>query len=409
MRVCIVGSLPRPLGGVATYCYNLSSELSKLGTEVTFFDRNPNKDKIIPKGLNDYEMLNGSLSVFLKIFSNLTLSSLRSFIFLWIKLFAECFKFRKNLSIPGILNVYIIALSLFFNCSEKNIDLIHTQHAYSRSLSSLIVGNVLNIPVVVTIFASEFTSLNLKKLRPLAIHICNSANHVISISEHTKKAAKKAGVNSEIEVIYLGVDTSFHSHYDISECRNKFNLVDEKVILYVGWLIERKGPLLLLEAVARLKDGNFKVFFIGPDHGLKEKMESYIRKLNLNSVYVIGSVDDLTLRRFYSLSDIFVFPTMTEDEGFGLVAVEAMASETVVIGSRIGAIPEVVRENESGFLFDVGDSNDLANQISILLKNDEFLYKMKKRAAEYVRQNFSWNFTAKATLNVYEKVVCAYG
>lgn len=411
MRVCIVGSLPPPLGGVATYCYNLSAELCKLGAEVTFFDTNPNVDKTIADEIHDYEMLKRPLSLS-KIFRIFSLGPPRVFILFWIKLFRECFKYKKNLGIPGVLNVCVIALSLFIKFSEKKVDLIHTQHAYPRSLSALIVGDVLNIPVVVTIHASEFTAMKLKKLRALAIHICSAANYVISVSEHTKEAAKKAGVANEIEVIYLGVDASFHGNYDTSELKKNFNLVKEKVILYVGWLIERKGPQLLLEAIIKLKDlkeDNFKVFFIGPDHGLKEKMESHIKKLNLNQVYVIAAVDDITLRKFYSLADIFVFPTMTEDEGFGLVAVEAMASETVVIGSRIGAIPEVVRDNESGFLFTVGDSDDLANKISVLLRNDKLLRKMKKRDAEYVRQNFSWKFTAEATLQVYERVVCAYG
>jgi len=408
LRVCMVGSLPLPLGGVATTCYNLSDQLHKLGVDVTFFDTNRNVRKIVPGGIYDYEMLEhlsvlkGVLWIVRSVFS---LSS----ILLLGRLSRECFRYSKNLGIGGILGVSVIASFLFNKLSKKRVDIIHTHHAYPRSLSALIVGNSLGIPVVVTIYASEFTSEKIKQRRPIATHICNAADRVISISKHTRDTAIMNGVVNAVEVIYLGVDTSsFHGSYDASELKRRFNINKEKVILYVGSLIERKGPQLLLEAANELKENNLKVFFIGPDHGLKEKLQNDAKKLNLNHVYVLGPVDDMTLKAFYSLADILVFPTMTDDEGFGLVAAEAMASETAVIGARIGAIPEVVQNNETGLLFNPRDAGDLNSKITMLLQNEKLLNEMKTRGREYVKQSFSWAFNAERILGIYRDVIHKY-
>jgi glycosyltransferase involved in cell wall biosynthesis len=405
LRVCIVGNLPLPIGGVATTCYNLSAQLHRLGVEVTFFDTDRNVNKTIPGGIYDYEMLK-QLSVLkgiLWIARSILSSSSRPLV---SRLFGECFKYGKNLGIGGVFSVSAIALFLFNKLSKKRVDLIHTQHAYPRSLSALMVGDVLNIPVVVTVHASEFTSEKIKKLRPVATHICNAADHVITPSRHTRDRVTRNGVTNNIEVIYPGVDaSSFHANYDASGLRDKFHIKGENVILYVGWLVERKGPQLLLQAITKLKESNLKVFFIGPDHGLKERLENDAKKLNLNHVYVLGPVDDMTLKTFYSLADIFVFPTMTDDEGFGLVAAEAMASETAVIGSRIGAIPEVVQDNETGLLFNAGDADDLNNKISTLLHNEKLLSEMKTRGRGYVKENFSWALNAERTLRIYRDVL----
>jgi FkbM family methyltransferase len=409
MKVCIVGSLPLPIGGVANHCYNLSKQLYNLGAEVTFFDTNPNPNKNVPKEIYDYEMLSSLLS-FYKIYSILSLGYSRVFLHLLNTLFRNCFEYKNRLKLRGIRDVCVIALFLFIKLSRKRVDLIHTQHAYPRSLSALLVGRALDIPVVITIHASELTSMDseIKILKPLAVNICNAADYVISVSQQTKAVANKAGVTNKIEVIYNGVDASFHGNYDVTDLKKRYNLANEKIILYVGWLIERKGPQILLEAITKLKKQNFKVFIIGPDHGLKDKLESYIKKLNLNQVHLVGVVDDIILKKFYSLADIFVFPTITEDEGFGLVAVEAMASKTVVIGSKIAAIPEIVRDNESGFLFIPRDSDDLANKIDMILGNDKLLYEMKLKAADFVKQNFSWKFVAEHTLHIYKKVIFTY-
>jgi len=409
MKVCIVGSLPPPIGGVANHCYNLSKQLCNLGVEVTFFDTNPNQNKTVPEEIYDYEILSGLFN-FYKIYSILSLGYSRVFLRLLNTLFRDCFKHKNRLKLRGIRDVCLITFFLFIKLSRKRVDLIHTQHAYPRSLSALLVGKALDMPVVVTIHASELTSMDseIKTLRPLAVNICNVADYVISVSQHTKEVAKRAGVTNKIEVVYNGVDASFHGNYNVTDLKKRYNLINEKIILYVGWLIERKGPQILLEAVTKLKKDNFKVFIIGPDHGLKDKLEFYIKKLNLNQVHLVGVVDDITLKKFYSLADIFVFPTITEDEGFGLVAVEAMASKTVVIGSKIAAIPEVVRDNESGFLFSPGDSDDLAKKIDLLLEKDELLHKMKQKATNFAKQTFSWELTAEKTFSLYQNVISKY-
>ncbi|MFC1925712.1 glycosyltransferase family 4 protein [Chloroflexota bacterium] len=410
LKVCMVGSFPPPIGGVATVCYNISAQLSRLGVEVFFFDTNSSADKTIPDGICDYEVMKPASGrrIAVGMLKGLLSPAYPGFL---VRLFRECFRYRKNLGVNGILNIFMVAVSLFNKLSRNSVDLVNTHHAYSRSLAALVVGRSLGLPVVVTLYASEFTSSALGSLRPMATYICNAGDSVICISEHTASVARKNGVTANLEVVYLGVNTDiFRSDLDVSELKNKFSINGDKVILYTGWLIERKGAHLLLQAVKELKEvkqDRMQVFLIGPDHGLKQSLESEARSLESDQlrIHVLGPVDDRTLRSFYTLADFLVFPTMTDDEGFGLVAVEAMASGTPVIGSRIGAIPEVIRDKETGLLFAPGDSSDLARKINMLLQDVKLLNRMKGRTREYVEVNFSWEATASKTASIYRETV----
>ena len=253
IAVCIVGSLPHPIGGVATYCYNLSKQLCKLGLSVDFFDTNYNRKKKIPEGIARYEMLSQK-TIFDRLFWLIKIAFRISSLELTARVIYECLQYAIYLRISGIINVCIVTFSLYDFIKHRKVDLIHTQHAYLRSLGSLIVGKTLKIPVVVTIFSSEFTSSSLKKLRTVASHICNKANYIISISEHAKNIARKNKVYNSITVNYLGVDSSYFDYKsNLEELKIKYKISNETVILYVGWLTERKGPQILLESITIIK------------------------------------------------------------------------------------------------------------------------------------------------------------
>jgi glycosyltransferase involved in cell wall biosynthesis len=107
------------------------------------------------------------------------------------------------------------------------------------------------------------------------------------------------------------------------------------------------------------------------------------------------------VNQFYSLADILVLPTITEDEGFGIVLLEAMANGIPVVGSNIGGIPEVIVDGETGFLFEPSNYLDLAEKINILLNNKLLRQKMGQKGQELVKTQFSWTKIASQVKEIY--------
>jgi N-acetyl-alpha-D-glucosaminyl L-malate synthase BshA len=101
-------------------------------------------------------------------------------------------------------------------------------------------------------------------------------------------------------------------------------------------------------------------------------------------VTFVGKQNDMN--SLLSISDILLLPS--ELESFGLVALEAMACEVPVIATRVGGIPEVVRDGVDGFLYDVGNINSMADGCLSILSNPEVRARLGKAAREHATRNF---------------------
>ncbi|TAK55475.1 MAG: glycosyltransferase family 1 protein [Dehalococcoidia bacterium] len=177
-------------------------------------------------------------------------------------------------------------------------------------------------------------------------------------------------------------------------------------ILFVGDSEDRnKGARFLIEACARLQhEMDFRLLFkdkkeqdmkvVPPlvwKYGLKRFVE-YIPRL---------SVDELL--RLYNSAQVVVSPSLYE--GFGLPAAEAMACGTAVVATTAGAFPEFIEDGRTGILVPPGDPDALAAAIKSLLSDPARCERMGAAASEHIRTNFTWQRTAKVTLELYDEVL----
>ena len=132
----------------------------------------------------------------------------------------------------------------------------------------------------------------------------------------------------------------------------------------------------------------------GPD---MEKISTFLEENPdlIDKIRLLGKVNDLY--RILQLSDVFLLPS--EQESFGLAALEAMAAGTPVISSNAGGIPEVNIQGETGFLAEVGNVEAMANYTIKLLSDKELLAKMKKNAKDQAMK-----FDLVNILPIYEKM-----
>jgi glycosyltransferase involved in cell wall biosynthesis len=166
-----------------------------------------------------------------------------------------------------------------------------------------------------------------------------------------------------------------------------------KIVLFVGLDFEGKGGPTLLDAFKRVRKEipDAKLRIVGCSPELEEP-----------HIEVVGALDktdpaqEARLRQLYDESSLFVLPTRYES--FGIVFLEAMYHRLPCIGSEICAIPEMVREGETGFLVPPGDPVALADRMSLLLRDEGLARTMGERGFERARTQFSWEKVAERML-----------
>jgi len=177
----------------------------------------------------------------------------------------------------------------------------------------------------------------------------------------------------------------------IDELRAKLNIAPEDiVILFAGKLIPKKRPVDLLKVYVDLRSRflihethSTKLIFVG-DGPLRRPMEDYLKGLKFPDIMFAGFKNQTEIPEFYALADIFVLPSGL-GETWGLVINEAMNfGLPVVPTSVVGSAPDLVRENENGFIVPLGDLRIFADALYSLIKNTELRKKFGRRSREIV-------------------------
>ena len=134
---------------------------------------------------------------------------------------------------------------------------------------------------------------------------------------------------------------------------------------YIGRLDHGKGVETLIKSIAILsKTINAMQCIIVGDGALKKELEFFVRSLGLKDVIAfLGAKTQTTLPQIISKFDIFVFPTERDSESLGLVGLEAMACGVPVIGSKIGGLQDYIINDQNGYFFEPGNSDDLSRKI----------------------------------------------
>jgi glycosyltransferase involved in cell wall biosynthesis len=166
-------------------------------------------------------------------------------------------------------------------------------------------------------------------------------------------------------------------------------------LLSVGRLVAHKGHTILLDAVAKLPyipQWHLTIAGEGPEH---INLNSQLQHLSLEEhVTMTGEISDEALASIYSLSDIFILPSINTKlgiEGFGIVLLEAMAFGAVIVASRCGGIIETVGDNSDiAVLVPPGDPNALNVAILSLINDQQRRVDMAKLARRFCMERYAW-------------------
>ncbi len=224
------------------------------------------------------------------------------------------------------------------------------------------------------------------------------ADHVITVSEHTKEdIVDKFDLSPEtISVVPLGPGGG------LVEADGE-PPVAPPYILFVGSVRRHKNIETLLRGFQRYRrQGNtdLSAAIVGSTHpSYQPELEAEIDEEYQNDIHFLGHVGDKAVARLYNHAEAFVFPSLYE--GFGLPPLEAMGYGTPVIAANRTSIPEVV--DDAGVYFDPTDPDDLSKALACVLEDEERRTQLVERGYDRYDQ-FSWARTARETLEIYQRV-----
>ncbi len=295
-------------------------------------------------------------------------------------------------------------------------DVLHIHYPFYGTAEFLLTRYASRIPTVVT-FHMDAQATGLKGMafflyRHLVQQslLARASRILVSSFDYARRSSLATLLSAHPERVRelpFGVDLDFFSPGPSQAGR--FGIPEgAPVILFVGGLDRAhafKGTHELIHAFAGV-DLSAHLLIVG-DGDLKSVYQEEARRLGLSDrVHFPGRVNDVTLRDAYRSARMFVLPSTSAAEAFGLVILEAAACQLPVIASDVPGVRTIVRRGETGLLVQPKDMQGLRDAMTQLLINEDTRRDMGERARQFVLEQFSWDRHVDGLMEVYREV-CA--
>lgn len=256
--------------------------------------------------------------------------------------------------------------------AEQPIDLIDAHYVYPDGHAATLIGERLNVPVVITARGTDINLFSrMPLIRPKIVKALNRAAGIIAVSEALKQRMIELGISAEkIGVIRNGVDRNVFYPRDRRDIRQKLKLnPEDRILLSVGALVSLKGFDRLIEAMALLngagQGSRLKLFIIG-EGPERRALEAQISNLKLTDcVQLVGAKPQRELPDWYSAADLFCLAS--HREGCPNVIVEALACGVPVVAADVGGVAELIGSGTCGRLVSSPTAERFAAEIRAAL------------------------------------------
>lgn len=303
----------------------------------------------------------------------------------------------KSLNLLGPTN-YPVAIPLFQysnfhqNFEDLNLDIIHTQHLFDMGRLGLHLAKKYQIPIVHTYHTliteyTHYVPIIGPFLKPLIIKLsrdyCNQCDQVVTPSPAMKRELEKYGVRKPIAPIPTGIDLKLYENANPEKLKKELRIPhSNKVLLFVGRLAEEKNLPFLLRAFKQIlvRNDHVKLLIIGGGPAEKSLRELAKKKKIAEDTVFTGAIKPKLAKKYFSVGDVFCFPSITDTQG--IVNVEAMAAGVPVVAiNRLGP-SDIIKDGENGYLTDLNLSEFRA-KIEQLLDD----YSLRKKMGEQARKD----------------------
>jgi starch synthase len=322
---------------------------------------------------------------------------------------------------PEAAALQAMSINLAMAAGVKGADLAHS-HTWYANFGGHLAKLMWSIPHVMTIHSLE-------PLRPWKAEqlgggyalstFCErtsaeAADAVIAVSHGVRQDVMSCYPNVDpdrIHVIHNGIDPEIYRPQPSVETLARFGIdPDKPYAFFNGRITRQKGLPLLLTAALEIDPRHQLVIVASspdtPEIGAEvAALAERVRSERGNLIWIGEFIPREELIQLHSSATVFVCPSVYEP--FGLVILEAMACETAVVASRVGGIPEIVVEGETGYLVDYKPDDTpaftrgLAARIEEVMNDAALATKMGKAGRERATREFGWQAIAARTFDLY--------
>ena len=294
----------------------------------------------------------------------------------------------------------------------ENLDLLHVHYAIPHSISAILARESLapqrRLPVITTLHGTDITLVGAdRSYLPITRYGIAQSDGVTAVSHYLKRATAETFQFDHIAVIPNFICASDYRRHSMPELRRELSPEGEPLLVHVSNFRPVKRPVDCVEILARvLKGGTRARLVMVGDGSERVQAEHRARCLGVErQCSFVGKQPRIV--DYLSVADVLLLPS--EQESFGLAALEAMACEVPVIASRVGGVPEVVTDGETGCLSEVGDLEKMSRDAADLLSDEERRREMGVRARESAIARYSTDLVIPQYIDFYERVIAANG
>lgn len=287
---------------------------------------------------------------------------------------------------------------------KHELEVLHVHYAIPHAYAAYMAKKMLedkgiNIKVVTTLHGTDITLVGSHPTYKTAVEFSiNKSDEVTAVSNSLKKDTLRLfNIEKEIKVVYNFIDGEKYDKAHEGECKRvALALPNERIVTHIS----NFRPVKRTDDVIRIfnkvqKEIPSKLLMVG-DGPERLKAENLAKELQIeDKVLFMGNSTEVA--KILCYTDVFLLPS--ETESFGLAALEAMAASTPVISTNTGGLPEVNIEGKTGFLSNLGDIDEMANNAINILKDDAILNQFKENAKEHIK-----SFSLENILPVYEDI-----
>ncbi|WP_259424189.1 N-acetyl-alpha-D-glucosaminyl L-malate synthase BshA [Bacillus velezensis] len=286
--------------------------------------------------------------------------------------------------------------------ARENLDIIHAHYALPHAVCAYLAKQMLkrDIGIVTTLHGTDITVLgydpSLKDLIRFAIEASDRVTAVsTALAGETYDLIKP---DKKIETIYNFIDERVYLKKNTESIKEKHGILpDEKVVIHVSNFrkVKRvKDVIRVFRNIAAKTKAKLLLVGDGPEKCVAWQL---VEKYGLqDQVLLLGNQD--RVEELYSISDLKLL--LSEKESFGLVLLEAMACGVPCIGTNIGGIPEVIKDQVSGFLVEVGDIQAASEKAIAVLEDKQ----LSKRLTDHALKMAETAFSSQRIVSQYERI-----
>ncbi|MBP6235423.1 MAG: N-acetyl-alpha-D-glucosaminyl L-malate synthase BshA [Saprospiraceae bacterium] len=266
----------------------------------------------------------------------------------------------------------------------EKLDILHVHYAIPHAAVAYMAKQILksqgiNIPIITTLHGTDITLVGTdSSFAPVVEFSINESDGVTAVSEHLRQETMNTfKLKKDIKVIHNFIDFSRFRKTNKDHFRKAIAPEGEKILVHISNFrkVKRVEDVIhIFERVSKRTKSKLLLIGDGPE---RKYMEELCRNLHLcDEIRFLGKQE--AVEELLAIADLFILPS--ENESFGLAALEAMACEVPVISSNAGGIPEVNIDGVTGYMCEVGDVDGMAARCIELLEDEESLAVFRKNA-----------------------------